>query len=214
MMSHETEAPSIAGGLGGEVHKSFAFLDNDKDTVGKMMSSVVEAFEENPGQDFLGSLFMKLNLGSHWRGQFFTPFNVCLMMASMSLDLDSSVEKSFVNGYTTINDPSCGSGATLIAALHLFREHGINYQPFVLTTGYDIDRTAAEMCYIQLSLLGAAGYVVVTDTLTAPPTGNALIPDVSCCRDCFYTPMYSMNPVWLKRQDIVKKSIQFCMEAD
>lgn len=34
------------------------------------MSVIVEALERNPEQDFLGELFMELELGNHWKGQF------------------------------------------------------------------------------------------------------------------------------------------------
>jgi hypothetical protein len=30
-----------------------------------------------PRCDFLGSLFMELDLSNHWRGQFFTPYHLC-----------------------------------------------------------------------------------------------------------------------------------------
>lgn len=48
----------------------------------------------------------------------------------------------------------------------------------MLYVAQDIDRTAALMCYLQLSLLGCAGYVVVGDTLLQPsvsPTGSPLL---------------------------------------
>ena len=32
---------------------------------------VVEALERNPEQDFLGELYMELELGNHWKGQVF-----------------------------------------------------------------------------------------------------------------------------------------------
>lgn len=38
----------------------------------QIFCTVVKALEENPNQDFLGRLYMALNLGSHWHGQFFT----------------------------------------------------------------------------------------------------------------------------------------------
>lgn len=43
----------------------------------KCFAIVVEALEHNPDQDFLGKLYMSLELGNHWKGQFFTPYNVC-----------------------------------------------------------------------------------------------------------------------------------------
>ena len=43
-----------------------------------MLAKVVYAMEQNPDQDFLGELFMALDLGNEWKGQFFTPYNGCL----------------------------------------------------------------------------------------------------------------------------------------
>ena len=38
-----------------------------------MLAEVVADLEHNPDQDFLGELFMALDLGNEWAGQFFTP---------------------------------------------------------------------------------------------------------------------------------------------
>ena len=45
-----------------------------------------------------------------------------------------------------------------------------------LYVAQDIDRTAALMCYIQLSLLGCAGYVVIGDSLLHPIVGPGRSP--------------------------------------
>ena len=45
-----------------------------------------------------------------------------------------------------------------------------------LYVAQDIDRTAALMCYLQLSLLGCAGYVVVGDSLLHPTVGPGETP--------------------------------------
>lgn len=39
----------------------------------KLFAMLCAALEQNPEQDFLGDMFMRLELGSHWHGQFFTP---------------------------------------------------------------------------------------------------------------------------------------------
>ena len=39
----------------------------------KLFALLVEALEDEPDQDFLGEMFMALNLGNHWKGQFVTP---------------------------------------------------------------------------------------------------------------------------------------------
>lgn len=51
----------------------------------KCFAIVVEALERNPDQDFLGRLYMSLELGNHWKGQFFTPYDVCRCMAELTI---------------------------------------------------------------------------------------------------------------------------------
>ena len=152
-----------------------------------MFSEVVNAFEENPEQDLLGELFMGLELGNEHNGQFFTPYNVCIAMASISAgDLETEIANK---GYISVNDPCCGAGALLIAFSNEVKRLGINYQQHVLFVAQDIDFTAAMMCYIQLSLLGCAGYVIVGDTLTTPPT------DPLENQNVWYTPLYFLD-IW------------------
>lgn len=134
----------------------------------KLFAVMVEALEHNPDQDFLGEMFMGLNLGNHWRGQFFTPYNVCRMMSEITItDLEDRIEKK---GWVGIHDPCCGAGALLIAARNTMVRQKRGFRE-ALYVAQDVDRTAALMCYIQLSLLGCAGYVVVGNSLTNPLAG-------------------------------------------
>lgn len=158
-------------------------------SISELLAVVVDAFEENPAQDFLGVLFMALELGSHWHGQFFTPYHVCEFMAKAVI-LENAKAEIEEKGYISVNDPTCGAGALLIAAANEFRESGINYQTSVEFVAQDIDHTAAMMCYIQLSLLGCPGYVIVGDTLRHPPT-VPMPPDY----EIWYTPFY-YSDVW------------------
>jgi len=146
----------------------------------KLLACTVQALDQNPEQDFLGDLFQELELSNHWKGQFFTPYNLCKAMAEISADglQDRIKEKGFV----TVNDPACGAGALLIAFANVTRSRGVNFQRHVLFVAQDIDPTAAYMCYIQLSLLSCPGYVIVGDTLSRP----GLHPE----NDVWYTPMW------------------------
>lgn len=138
----------------------------------KCFAIVVEALERNPDQDFLGKLYMSLELGNHWKGQFFTPYNVCECMAGITInDNMQTLEKQ---EWISINDPACGAGATLIAAANIFHRKKINYQTQVLFTANDVDRVVAQMCYIQLSLLGCPGWVAVANTISNPVCGDPL----------------------------------------
>lgn len=162
----------------------------------EIFTELVNNLEQNPFQDFLGQMYMELELGSHWHGQFFTPYNLCRMMAKVCVT-DSVLEQIEDKGWVAANDPACGGGATLIGLADVLKEKGVNYQQRVLFVGQDLDSVAAMMCYIQLSLLGCAGYVHIGDTLSAPLTGaSALLPSPSS--DTWYTPMY-FSSIWSGR---------------
>lgn len=151
----------------------------------EMFAEVVLGFEENPDQDLLGEMFMRLELGSGRKGQFFTPYNVCKAMASISAgDLKAEIDRK---GYVSVNDPCCGAGALLIAFANEVKRQGINYQQCIEFVAQDIDFTVAMMCYIQLSLLGCAGYVIVGDSLLTPPTEPLKNQNV------WYTPFYFLK---------------------
>lgn len=136
----------------------------------ELAAYVVMALEENPEQDFLGSIFMELNLGDKSNSQFFTPYHVCELMAKVTEEDVAAVVKE--KGYITINDSCCGAGATLIAAINEARKQlekvNLNFQNHVLVVAQDIDEIVALMCYIQLSLLGVAAYIKVGDVFTQP----------------------------------------------
>ncbi|MGN0227466.1 MAG: N-6 DNA methylase [Paludibacteraceae bacterium] len=138
----------------------------------ELVVDVTNALESDPEQDFLGSVYMELELGNHWIGQFFTPYSICKCMAALTSG--NEVEQIERDGYIIINDCACGAGATLIAAVNQIdlelskAESPLHWQDHVLVTAQDIDLTTGLMCYIQLSLLGCAGYVKIGNTLTDP----------------------------------------------
>ncbi len=177
------------------------YSKNDLDVFGQMLAEVVLELDRNPDQDLLGELFMTLDLANEWKGQFFTPYSVCRLMASMTYgnDIRARIEQ---NGWVAVNDPACGAGALLIAFANECRRPGndVNYQKSVLFVAQDIDFLAGMMCYIQLSLLGCPGYVVIDDSISNPSTsldGRGLIP-----RDkgnVWYTPFYFL-PEWRWRR--------------
>lgn len=127
----------------------------------RMFEIIVDSLRENPNQDLLGEIFMGLELGSAQCGQYFTPFCVSLLMARLQF---VEPKKSQVE---TVSDPSCGSGGTLLAFLSVAAEKNIPLTHYRIYA-QDISATAALMCFIQLSIIGAAGYVGIGDTLLHP----------------------------------------------
>jgi hypothetical protein len=163
----------------------------EMDMFAEMFDTLVAGLEADQDQDFLGELFMLLELSNDHNGQFFTPYSVCSMMAKISAgNLPAEIEQK---GSVSVNDCACGAGALLIAFANEAKAIGINYQMHVKFVGQDIDFTAAMMCYIQLSLLGCPGYVIVGNTLTTPPTEPLTNQNV------WYTPMY-FHEVWRWRR--------------
>lgn len=161
----------------------------------QLFAYVVAALEENPEQDFLGDIYTELGLNSKEHEQIFTPYNICHFMAEITIDdLAAQVE---TKGVVEIHDCCCGAGAILIAASNVAKEKlkktNFNYQNHILITGQDIDYLVTMMCYIQLSLLGMAGYFKVGNALTDPMTDNDSL------ENYWFTPMYFF-PVWHYRR--------------
>ncbi len=171
------------------------YSKEDQDIFPQMFAETVLALEDDPNQDFLGTIFTQLKLRDLSKGQHFTPYDACHVISKISLlDADAQIRK---NGYVSIHDPCCGSGAILIAAINearqMLEKERLNYQNHVLITAQDIDETAALMCYIQISLLGVAGYVKIGDTLANPMNYK------DSGKEYWYTPMY-FSDVWRFRR--------------
>lgn len=173
------------------------YSESEQQIFPELVGILVNALEREAEQDFLGEMFMALELGSHWKGQFFTPYSLCKAMAK--INVQDAKDKIGKKGYVSVNDPACGAGATLIAARNALALDGIgSTQAFFV--GQDIDRTAAMMCYIQLSLLGCAGYVVIADTLIHPIVGqNLLWPNLTEHQDAWFMPVTFTDFTWVLR---------------
>ena len=144
------------------------YSKGELDIMAEMMALVVTGMEDNPDQDFLGELYMCMDMGNQWTGQFFTPYDVCKAMSLMSYS-DGVIESQVRDrGFVGVSDPACGAGALLIAFANVCREKKLNYQQHCLFIAQDIDQLAGMMCYIQLSLMGCAGHVIVDNTLVKP----------------------------------------------
>jgi len=122
--------------------------------------------------DFLGEMFMELELGNKWKGQFFTPYHLCLLMSELTFDAEPFRDGAVV----TFNEPACGGGAMVIAYCETYLKNGINFQQQLKVTCQDVDFTAYNMAYIQLSLLGCNATVVHANTLTMEEFGHVETP--------------------------------------
>lgn len=134
---------------------------------------------EGKFQDFLGSLLMELELGAAEMAQFFTPYDLQLMMARMlSQDVADVVARQ---GWITVDEPACGGAGMIIAWAQCMREAGLNPSEHLYSRCTDIDPMVADIAFVQLSLLGIPAEVI---------TGNTLTLQANRVR---YTPVYYLN---------------------
>lgn len=174
------------------------YTKEEMDCFVRIYALLVNAYEFDADQDLLGELYMNLGLGNDHNGQFFTPYDVCKMMALMNIDHAERMIQE--KGWIAVNDPAVGAGALLIAFANACKDRKINYQQSVLFTAQELDYVTACMCYIQLSLMGCPGYVYIGNTLTDPCVsldGRALIPKPS--DKLWFTPMY-FHEIWHYRR--------------
>jgi len=115
-------------------------------------------------RDVLGEVYMQLEISSKDQGQFFTPYPLALLIAQMQLsDVAQLLEE---RPFITVGEPAAGAGAMAIAVTQVLAEQGIDYTQRLHITADDISPVAVHMCFIQLSLLGAAAVVNRRNTLT------------------------------------------------
>lgn len=120
---------------------------------------------EHEAKDWLGYLYMTLELGNPDSGQYFSPPEVSALASRLAFD--PAVAKAAVaeRGYVTLQEPTAGAGGMVIEFSKLYRDAGFNPQSQLHVTAVDIDITAVHMTFIQLSLLGIPAVVVHGDVL-------------------------------------------------
>ena len=132
------------------------------DTFAEMTAVLVELYESG-FDDFLGDIYMKSGCGNSSTGQFFTPYNISRMMAEMAIPKNTSEAEPY-----SLAEPSCGGGASIVAAAETLKNRGLNYQKCMRVVAQDLDWTAVYMTYIACSFYGIDAIVVQGDTLIEP----------------------------------------------
>jgi type I restriction enzyme M protein len=105
--------------------------------------------------DAFGAMYESLIAGTSrrsGRGQFFTPSNVCDLMAQFHVNSEDMKGRG-----RRVGDPTCGSGRNLLA----FHSHA----PGNYVYGEDIDRTCCMMTVCNFLIHGCVGEVVWHDSI-------------------------------------------------
>ena len=166
-----------------------------KELPAQMLATLILALNENPNQDFLGEMYMRLSMAERAWGQVFTPYHISEMMAMMVFDNpESDIED---HGYVSTCDPCVGAGAMIIASAQAMRTAGYDVSSQMVAVGQDIDLTVVCMAYVQLSALGIPAVIVHGDSLMKPYTGNPMF--IEDRESHWYTPALFAN-VWYERR--------------
>ena len=161
----------------------------------KLLAFLVMALEEKY-QDFLGEVFMRLNLGNSSIGQYETPYTVSKFMAEINFSELEISQKIANNHLITLSEPCCGSGGMIIALAETMKEHNFNYQKYLYVEAIDIDEMSFMMAYIQLTLLGIPAKVIQGDTLTLK------------FQQVLYTPFYFLSGISYRLKQTKEKDVK------
>lgn len=131
-----------------------------------LLACVVEGLAQAPC-DFLGKMYMRMELSNSDAGQFFTPYELSKACALMLVDVELFKQKEFV----TVSEPACGSAGMCIAICEALALSGINYQKRVHITAEDVAANCVHMAYVQLSLMHVPAVVIHRNTLSMKEYG-------------------------------------------
>ncbi|WP_429960931.1 N-6 DNA methylase [Enterococcus sp. AZ012] len=114
--------------------------------------------------DWLGEIYMDLNLANKSMGQCFTPNDISKLMAELTFP---SMQKDIeTNGHVNYYEPCCGSGSMIIGLASVMKSKGYNMQNQLLVLCEDLDETCLLMTYVQLSILGIRAKCQVKNSLS------------------------------------------------
>ncbi|WP_373778693.1 N-6 DNA methylase [Neisseria dentiae] len=132
--------------------------------LGLLMLAVNKVQKQGAFDDVLGRLYMDLGLGNDSSGQYFTPYCVSKLMAA--LGGSGVAEKLKTEKFVSVLEPTCGSGANLIAFAEHVREAGYTSSQSMAVMGVDIDILCFQMCFIQCQLYRIPAKIVHGNSLT------------------------------------------------
>lgn len=172
------------------------YSESEIETIVKIFAEITNALEANPFQDFLGDLYMQLDMGSSALGQFFTPYTVSYAMAESSFNEKNAKAELSQKGYISVLEPAVGGGANVIAFCEVLKNHDINYQTQCVIVCQELSKLTALMCYTALSLIGCAAVVKIGDSLSDPYTNY--FAECSKGAEIWTTPMFHIQNCYKK----------------
>lgn len=158
------------------------YTKTESDVFVECFCLLVQAFDRKV-TDWLGEIYMDLEISNKDSGQFFTPYGISRLMSELTLTENEPLieEKGWLGYY----EPACGAGSMIIAFTQAMERKGYNYQQQLRVWCEDIDENCLLMTYVQLSLLGVNAVCEVKDSLSREKFST------------WYTPFHMINPKYL-----------------
>ncbi|WP_370423315.1 N-6 DNA methylase (plasmid) [Pantoea vagans] len=126
--------------------------------------------------DFLGAVFMELELGDDRQGQYFTPYNVQSMMARLLMP--GVIDTIRREGMFTLSEPTCGAGGMVIAYAECLIEAGLNPSVQMFVSCIDIAIVKARYRYLNPRQSDEAAEAMLRDAEEDDYTGSW----TDCCQ--------------------------------
>ncbi len=132
--------------------------------------------------DFIGPIYSEV-LAHAGAGQFFTPWELSLLMAKLTVAdpaaLLASCRQAGAN-HIALQEPASGVGGMCLAMNQVLREGGVDPGRDAHWTTIDVDFKCVAACYLQLELTNSSAMVMHGDALSletwdAWPTSAALV---------------------------------------
>ena len=137
----------------------------------KMMMDYLRVMDEqlrsHEWYDAWGDLFMELTPKGGNRGQFFTPADICNLMAETQVDTSRQPDKlcGAFGRRVLIGDPAAGSSRCLLAADARFVHDNVR-RPYLVAE--DLDLMCCKMSAVNMMVHGCFGEVICHNTLADP----------------------------------------------
>jgi hypothetical protein len=182
--------------MGAITYHNAVFRGERRDTLEKEYLSIVKRYTKEDTRNFcellgclvkilniepwdaIGRLYMELEVQNETAGQFFTPPELSEVMARIvhGEKFKSLATKPFI----TLHEPACGAGGMILAFVKCVIQQNVDPARKLWVEAWDIDRTVALMCYLQLAMWNVPAKIVVGNTLTMQ------------VREVFYTPAHAL----------------------
>jgi hypothetical protein len=155
-----------------------AYKPEDQKQFPLLLACLTDTLQAEP-RDVLGPIYMELEIANKDAGQFFTPPELSELMARINCGerLKTLKDQPFI----TLAEPACGAGGMVLALVKVLIEAGHNPADKLWVQCIDVDRLAALMCFIQLTLWHVPAQIIV---------GNALSGEQ---REVWYTPAHHLG---------------------